>query len=51
MEGVGLLFGKLSTMFADDKDQGRMTQSESCFCLENAFQAPWSPTIHRGEER
>lgn len=49
---VGLLFGKFSAMFADDKDQGRMTLSECCFCLlqqENAFQAPWSPTIHRRE--
>lgn len=49
---VGLLFGKFSAMFADDKDQGRMALSELCFCLlqrENVFQAPWSPTVQRGE--
>lgn len=43
MEGVGLLFGKFSAMFADDKDQGRMTLSECCFCFlqqENGVQAP-----------
>lgn len=53
MEGVGLLFGKFSAMFADDKDQGRMTLSECCFCFlqqENGFQAPRSPTIQRGRK-
>lgn len=35
MEGVGLLFGKFSAMFADDKDQGRMTLSECCFSVSS----------------